>query len=125
MEKIEDIISEELNDDSNTKDFDKENIIISLKNIERNKDNRGKKKEKLFSDDIFKTNILLFIASIIFTLYGIISILSHELIISNEEDSGYVMLSVCSIIITLMVVDSALGFIFGSFLATIFALDFI
>lgn len=115
-ERIDVIIDELNNDNSSTIDSSKENILISLNKIERNKENRGNTEDKLFSDNIFRTNILLFIAAFIFALYGLISILSHERIIINEEDNTFVVLSVSSMIISLTVINASFGFTVGSLL---------
>lgn len=114
-ENLEKIINDELNNDnSNTYESSKEDRFISLNNIERNKENRDKMEETLLSDNLFRTNILLFVAGFIFALYGIISILTHERIIANEEDNMFVVLSISSMIISLTVVDGSFGFTVGS-----------
>ena len=114
-DNLEKIINDELNNDnSNTYESGKEDRFISLNKIERNKENRDKIEETLLSDNLFRTNILLFVAGFIFALYGIISILTHERIIANEEDNMFVVLSISSMIISLTVVDGSFGFTVGS-----------
>lgn len=114
---LEEIINEEINNDSKTNESTKYDGLITLNRLESKIIIRKEEIEDNESNDIvFKTNILFFIASIIFALYALISILSHYRIDKYEEDSTLYIFSISSITIALILIDASFGFSFGSLL---------
>lgn len=115
MEENLDLIKEELNDEPKEGKNYRVKRVVTLDSIEVEKEVEVGVDQKFRRIDlIYNANKIIFIASIIFAIYGFIAIFGLADKVKDDEESTSLFLLICAASISLTFVFSAFSFFLGS-----------